>query len=113
MREGNPQGHPSMSKTSGWVRRQINLGGKHRLHLRPAQRIVETATLYAAEVRVVVKDHLDLNAKSILEMIEFVAYMVGQASYEDNEFHFIARGTDAAAALNALDVLVDQRFGLD
>jgi hypothetical protein len=59
MRESNPQGRPSMSKANGWVCRQINLGSKHGLHLRPAQRIVETASLYGAEVRVT-KDHFDL-----------------------------------------------------
>jgi len=97
---------------NGWLVRQINLRNKHGLHMRPAQRIVETASRYDSDVRAI-KDHLDMNAKSIVDMIEFAAYMVNKAADDDNEFHFRAQGKDAADALNALDVLVNQHFGLD
>jgi len=99
-------------KVNGWLIRQINLPDKHGMHLRPAQRIVETATRYASEVRAI-KDHLDMNAKSILDMIEFAAYMANKAVHDDNEFHFHAQGADAIHALNALDVLANEHFGLD
>ena len=92
-------------RVNGWLVRQINLPNKHGLHLRPAQRIVETATRYESEVRAI-KDHLDKNAKSILDMIEFAAYMVNKEAHDDNEFHFHAQGADAIHALNALDVVV-------
>jgi len=95
-----------------WVERKVNLKNKHGLHMRPAQKIVETATRFKADVRAV-KDDLDMSAKSILDMIEFAAYMVNAAAEDDNEFSFRAQGEDAAAALEALDKLIDEKFGLE
>jgi phosphocarrier protein HPr len=102
---------PSVS-TNDWVERRISLRNKHHLHMRPAQKIVETASRFQSEIRAV-KDHLDLSAKSILDMIEFAAHMVNRASQDDNDFVFRARGPDAQQALEALDRLVEERFGLD
>jgi len=99
-------------QANGWLVRRISLRNKHGLHMRPAQRIVETASRFDSDVRAI-KDHLDMNAKSIVDMIEFAAYMVNKAAHDDNEFHFHAQGEDAADALNALDGLVDEHFGLD
>lgn len=98
--------------SDGWLERRVNLKNKHGLHMRPAQKIVETASRFQAEVRVS-KDALDLSAKSILDMIEFAAYMVNAAAESDNEFVFRAQGPDAQAALDALDKLIDDRFGLE
>lgn len=99
-------------KANGWIVRRINLRNKHGLHMRPAQRIVETASRYQADVRAI-KDHLDMNAKSIVDMIEFSAYMVNKATEDDNEFVFQALGEDAKEAIAALDVLVNEHFGLE
>ena len=101
-----------MPTTDGWVERQINLLNKHHLHMRPAQRIVETATQFASDVRAV-KDELDMDAKSILDMIEFANYMVSTTDQADSVFTFRAQGDDAEAALTALDTLVKDHFGLD
>ena len=60
--------------TQDWLEKEINLTDKHSLHLRPAQRIVEIASKFKSDVRAC-KDTVDLNAKSILDMIEFAAYM--------------------------------------
>ena len=98
--------------SEGWLERRVNLKNKHGLHMRPAQKIVETATRFQADVRAS-KDALDLSAKSILDMIEFAAYMVNAAAENDNEFIFRAQGPDALAALDALDKLIDDRFGLE
>lgn len=95
-----------------WLERRVNLKNKHGLHMRPAQKIVETATHFKADVHAV-KDHLDMNAKSILDMIEFAAHMVNAAAEDDNEFFFRAKGEDAEAALAALDKLIDDKFGLE
>ncbi|MCZ7645195.1 MAG: HPr family phosphocarrier protein [Planctomycetota bacterium] len=95
-----------------WMDRRISLRNKHGLHMRPAQKIVETATGFQAEIRAI-KDDLDFSAKSILDMIEFAAYMVNRASENDNEFTFRAKGPDAREALEALDLLVANRFGLE
>ena len=80
--------------------------------MRPAQRIVEVAKKYKSDVRAC-KNELDFNAKSILDMIEFAAHMVGKTSAHDNTFVFRASGEDAQQALDALSSLVDASFGLE
>jgi len=97
---------------NGWIELRVDLKNKHGLHMRPAQRIVETAGKFRSEVRVI-KDEQNLSAKSILDMIEFAAYMVNKAARDDHEFTIRARGPDAQAALKALEQLVETRFGLD
>jgi len=95
-----------------WLEKHINLKNKHNLHMRPAQRIVEVAKRYHAEVRAL-KDHMDCNCKSILDMIEFAAHMVRATAEDDHSFVFRAQGKDAQQALDALGELVDDRFGLE
>jgi phosphotransferase system HPr (HPr) family protein len=99
-------------RRDSWLERQISLRDKHKLHMRPAQRLVETASRFGSEIRAV-KDQLDMNAKSLVDMIEFAAYMVKRTAQDDNEFTLRARGADAREALKALEELVNQRFGLD
>ncbi|MGD0089743.1 MAG: HPr family phosphocarrier protein [Planctomycetota bacterium] len=95
-----------------WLEKTINLKNKHNLHMRPAQRIVEVASRYNAEVRAL-KDQVDCNCKSILDMIEFAAHMVRATAEDDHSFIFRARGKDAQEALDALSDLVEDHFGLD
>ena len=95
-----------------WLVKHINLKNKHNLHMRPAQRIVEVATRYKAEVHAL-KDQMDCNCKSILDMIEFAAHMVRATAEDDHSFVFRAQGKDAQQALDALGELVDDRFGLE
>jgi phosphotransferase system HPr (HPr) family protein len=109
---GEPHRKTPILKRGEWLECRINLRNKHGLHMRPAQRIVETASRFQAEVRTV-KDHLDYSAKSILDMIEFAAYMVRGTAASDSEFVFRARGPDAEAALRALDTLVNEHFDLE
>ena len=97
---------------SAWLEKTINLKHKHGLHMRPAQRIVEVASRYKSDIRAV-KDELNSNAKSILDMIEFAAHMVQHTADNDNAFVFRASGEDAQAALDALAALVDDHFGLE
>jgi phosphotransferase system HPr (HPr) family protein len=80
--------------------------------MRPAQRIVEVASKFKSDVRAV-KDDMDCNAKSILDMIEFAAHMVRSTAHDDNSFLFRASGDDAQAALDALSLLVNDKFGLE
>lgn len=95
-----------------WQEKHINLKNKHNLHMRPAQRIVEVASRFHAEVRAV-KDQMDCDCKSILDMIEFAAHMVRATAEDDHAFTFRARGKDSQQALDALSTLVDDHFGLD
>ena len=94
------------------MEKSISLMNKHGLHMRPAQRIVEVSSKYKADVRIN-KDNRDFNAKSILDMIEFAAHMVGNTAEHDNTFVFRACGHDAQAALDALGILIDNKFGLE
>ena len=98
--------------TVAWLEKNISLKNKHGLHMRPAQRIVEVATKYKADIRAV-KDKMDCNAKSILDMIEFAAHMVRATAEDDHSFTFRASGDDAQEALEALGTLVNHRFGLE
>jgi phosphotransferase system HPr (HPr) family protein len=98
--------------TTSWLEKTIDLKNKHGLHMRPAQRIVEVAAKFRSDVRAV-KDGMDCNAKSILDMIEFAAHMVRSTADDDNTFIFRASGDDAQAALEALGALVNDKFGLE
>ncbi len=98
--------------TGTWLEKIINLQHKHGLHMRPAQRIVEVARKFKCDVRAC-KGDLDFDAKSILDMIEFAAYMHGKTADDDNSFTFRASGDDAPQALEALATLVDASFGLE
>ena len=81
--------------------------------MRPVQRIVDISTRYQSEVRVV-KDEVDINAKNILDMIEFPNYMLGKAKERDDySFTFRARGPDAEAVLKDLAALVDRHFDME
>lgn len=98
--------------TGAWLEKQIDLKNKHSLHMRPAQRIVETASKFRSDVRAV-KGTLDCNAKSILDMIDFAYHMVRATEKDDHSFIFRATGEDAQQALDALGELINDRFGLD
>jgi len=104
--------HQVGGAVDGWLACRVNLHNKHGLHLRPAQRIVETASSFQADIRAI-KDHLDMNAKSIVDMIEFSAYMVNRVAEDDTEFCFEAVGADAEGALSTLSRLIDNHFGLE
>ena len=95
-----------------WLEKVISLENKHALHMRPAQRIVETACKFKSDVHVC-KDAHDFNAKSILDMIEFAAHMVSHTEAQDKTFIFKSSGDDAEAALKALSELIDNKFGLE
>jgi len=98
--------------TDAWLEKSISLKNKHGLHMRPAQRIVELAGKFDSDIRAV-KDDMDCNAKSILDMIEFAAHMVRSTAEDDHSFVFRASGNDAQEALDALGELVNERFGLE
>lgn len=98
--------------TGTWLEKNINLAHKHGLHMRPAQRIVSVARKFKCDIRAC-KNDVDFDAKSILDMIEFAAYMVGKTADDDNSFTFRASGEDAQQALTELSALVDDSFGLE
>ena len=81
---------------------QINLRGR-QLHMRPAQVIAEVASKYHSEIRAV-NEHVDVNAKSLVEMIEFVAHMANSSG----KFSFRAHGPDAKDAVSALEAAIEK-----
>lgn len=88
------------------VEKTISLNN-HAMHLRPVQRIVETAGKFKSEIRV---EHPDYraNAKSILDLIMF-----GASLAEAGATHFVLRvdGDDRNEAMGALSDLMDELFG--
>ncbi len=95
-----------------WLAQPISLKNKHGLHMRPAQKIVELAGEFDSEI-MAIKDDREFSAKSILDMIEFAEYMVNSTGVNDDNFLFRARGSDARQALDSLNQLIEDRFGLD
>ena len=73
------------------------------LHARPATKFVQLANTYAAEVEVE-KDGQNVNGKSIMGVLMLVA---GKGS----RITVRATGQDAAACVDALGRLIQDRFG--
>ena len=80
----------------------LNLKG---LHARAATKIVTKAREFSSEISFE-KDGFEVNAKSVLEIITLSA---GKGS----KIHVRARGTDAEAALKAIEQLINEKFGED
>ena len=96
-----------------WHEITVDLKGKHQLHMRPAQRIVQTSSKYRlTEVRAV-KDKTDFNAKSILDMTELPGRMLPYTEKGDYSFTFKARGPDAEVVLKDLSALVERHFDME
>jgi phosphotransferase system HPr (HPr) family protein len=72
------------------------------LHMRPANKFVELALQYQAEIRVHYNGN-EYNGKSILELTSLAAECGSQLDLE-------ARGADAKVAIDALADLVNAQF---
>lgn len=73
------------------------------LHVRSADLFVKTASRYQTDIEVV-KDNLRVNGKSILDILML-------AATEGTTLSIEAGGADAAEALDALVLLIEQNFG--
>lgn len=73
------------------------------LHARAATKLVQTASQFGAEVHIV-KDGQRVSGKSILGVMMLAAAKGSQITLE-------ADGADADAALQALEELINDRFG--
>lgn len=73
------------------------------LHARAATKLVQTASQFAADVHVV-KDGQRVSGKSILGVMMLAAAKGSTITIE-------ADGSDAAEAISALTLLVNDRFG--
>ncbi len=78
---------------------------KFGLHARPSASFVQTASRYRAEIRVE-KDGQVADGKSIMDLMML-------AAAKGTPITINAQGEDASEALEALEVLIEGRFGED
>ncbi|HKJ83649.1 MAG TPA: HPr family phosphocarrier protein [Mariprofundaceae bacterium] len=83
--------------------RHLVICNKLGLHARASARFAATASAYACDVHLI-KDGVEVNGKSIMGIMMLAA---GKGS----EITIRAEGSNAEMALNALEQLVNERFG--
>ena len=91
-----------MSHDTTVAHRQVEIKNSWGLHIRPAQKFVELASRYQAEIRVR-HNGIEVDGKSILSFMMMAAECGARLELE-------ARGPDAAAAIEALADLVSAGF---
>jgi phosphocarrier protein len=94
-----------MSHDTTVARRHVEVTNSLGLHMRPANKFVELALKFQAEIRVHYNGN-EFNGKSILDLTSLAAERGTLLELE-------ARGPDAAAAVEALADLVSARFHED
>ncbi len=85
--------------------RDVLIVNKLGMHARAAARFVTTASAFRCEIRVRAGAR-EVNGKSIMALLML-------AASKGTRMHLRAEGDDAAAALDALAELVEERFGED
>ena len=83
--------------------RTVQIVNKAGLHARPAAEIVKLAARYASDITVV-RDELEVNGKSIIGVMMLAAEC-------GSTLQLKAEGPDAAEALDALEKLIESKFG--
>lgn len=85
------------------IERNVTISNRNGLHARPAAEIVKTAAKFKADITLV-RDDLEVNGKSIMGVMmlaaEFGATLILRAD-----------GPDADAAVSALAILIESKFG--
>jgi phosphocarrier protein len=85
------------------VKRDIVISNKLGMHARPASLIVQTASRFRSDVRVI-KNKQEIDGKSILGLLMLAA---GQGT----TLTLAASGEDAVEAVDALEQLFNSKFG--
>ena len=83
--------------------RQVTIQNKLGLHARPAMQFVDVANGFQSAIKVCKGDQM-VDGKSIMQMM-MLAATAGTA------LKIVADGEDAAPALDALEQLINNRFG--
>ena len=83
--------------------RSVQIVNEAGIHARPAAEIVKTAARFKSEITIV-KDGLDVNAKSIMGVMMLAAENGATIALR-------AIGDDAEAALDALSAVIANKFG--
>ena len=87
------------------VQKELEIQNRLGLHARPCSKFVKLASSFKAEIWVA-KDDESVNGKSIMGLMMLAA---GQGS----RLQITCEGTDAQAALHALEALINQKFDED
>ncbi|MBI4835547.1 MAG: HPr family phosphocarrier protein [Planctomycetes bacterium] len=85
------------------VERIIRLENKLGLHVRPSAQLAELASKYKSDV-IIIKESLQANAKSIMDLLTLAA--TGGTSLTIK-----VDGPDAEAAIDAIQKLINSKFG--
>ena len=83
--------------------RMVTIKNKLGLHARPAMAFVDVATQFESTVKVTNREQT-VDGKSIMQMMLL-------AAGEGTPLKITAEGADAGAALDALEKLIDGKFG--
>lgn len=83
--------------------RQVTIINKLGLHARPAMQFVDVANAFHSAVKVCKGDQC-VDGKSIMQMMML-------AATSGTSLKIVAEGSDAEAALVALDQLIQSKFG--
>jgi phosphocarrier protein HPr len=83
--------------------RQVTIQNKLGLHARPAMQFVDVANGFQCSVKVWKGDQM-VDGKSIMQMMML-------AATAGTPLKIVAEGEDAAGALDALEKLINGRFG--
>ena len=87
------------------LKREMHIINKLGLHARAAAKFVTTASGFESEITVC-RNGREVNGKSIMGVMML-------AAAKDTSIEVCAGGADAEAALDALEELVNSRFGED
>ena len=85
------------------VERTVQIANKNGLHARPAAEIVKTAAKFQSEI-VLLRDGMEVNGKSIMGVMMLAAEC-------GSSLVLRADGADADAAVDALAMLIVNKFG--
>ncbi|HVT82928.1 MAG TPA: HPr family phosphocarrier protein [Phycisphaerae bacterium] len=83
--------------------RQVTIQNKLGLHARPAMQFVDVANQFQSGIKVCKGDQV-VDGKSIMQMMML-------AATQGTALKIIAEGDDAGKALDALEQLINARFG--
>ncbi len=92
---GTPNDTPTMS-------REMKILNKHGMHARPAAMFIKVASRFESEI-LVEKDDTRISGKSIMGLLTLELY-------QGSVMTVSAIGPDAAAALDAIEELVNRKF---
>ncbi|MES0372063.1 MAG: HPr family phosphocarrier protein [Mariprofundaceae bacterium] len=83
--------------------KSIHIQNKLGLHARASAKLVSTASRFSSEITLI-KDQIEVNGKSIMGIMML-------AACKGTELCLRAEGKDAEEAVNAIELLVNDRFG--